>query len=163
MLRKCIFITKQHYLGHQENTTSCSASGDWDGSKEPNGSESLTLREAKEYTFTLSCSSDNSNVEETLVVTTISPYEYDLDWEATKTVIETLQAEFDNPIGLNMERFGSKPKLPKNKFTTDREDINLDDIDNYRGDVGYDSWRRYEGKVYLMNCNWVAGKARGRN
>lgn len=143
-----------------ENTTSCSASGDWDGSKESNGSESLTLREAREYTFNLSCSSESSNVEETLVVTTISPYEYDLDWEATRTIIDTLQAEFDNPIGLNMEEIWFKTlSIPKNKFTTDREDINLDDIDNYRGDVGYDAWRNYEGKVYLMNCNWVAGKA----
>ena len=37
------------------NTVSCSASGDWDGSKSLSGSENLILSDVKTYTFTLTC------------------------------------------------------------------------------------------------------------
>ena len=142
------------------NASSCTASGDWEGSKDLNGSEELTLRIAKEYSFIMTCSSSTSSAEQSVTVTTISPYAHDPDWPETKNIIEILQPEFDNPIGLNMNEIWFKTlSIPKNKFTTTREDIPLDDVDNYRGDVGFDSWRNHDGKVYLMNCNWVAGKA----
>ena len=38
------------------NASSCEASGDWEGSKELNGSEQLTLRDAREFTFNLKLS-----------------------------------------------------------------------------------------------------------
>jgi len=37
------------------NTVSCSASGDWNGSKSLSGSENLLLSDVKTYTFTLTC------------------------------------------------------------------------------------------------------------
>ena len=37
------------------NTISCSASGDWDGTKSLSGSENLVLSNVKTYTFTLTC------------------------------------------------------------------------------------------------------------
>ena len=37
------------------NTVSCSASGDWNGSKSLSGSENLILSDVKKYTFTLTC------------------------------------------------------------------------------------------------------------
>ena len=37
------------------NTVSCSASGDWNGSKSLSGSENLILSDVKTYTFTLTC------------------------------------------------------------------------------------------------------------
>ena len=37
------------------NTISCSASGDWDGTKSLSGSENLVLSDVKTYTFTLTC------------------------------------------------------------------------------------------------------------
>ena len=37
------------------NTVSCSASGDWNGSKSLSGSENLVLSDVKTYTFTLTC------------------------------------------------------------------------------------------------------------
>ena len=37
------------------NTISCSASGDWNGSKSLSGSENLILSDVKTYTFTLTC------------------------------------------------------------------------------------------------------------
>ena len=37
------------------NTISCSASGDWDGTKPLSGSENLVLSDIKTYTFTLTC------------------------------------------------------------------------------------------------------------
>ena len=37
------------------NTISCSASGDWDGTKSLSGSENLVLSDIKTYTFTLTC------------------------------------------------------------------------------------------------------------
>ena len=52
------------------NTNSCSASGDWSGTKSLNGSEDITLDEAKTYSFTLTCSgaSGTSNASSTLTV-----------------------------------------------------------------------------------------------
>ena len=52
------------------NTSSCSASGDWSGTKSLNGSEDITLDEAKTYSFTLTCSgaSGTSNATSTLTV-----------------------------------------------------------------------------------------------
>ena len=38
------------------NASSCSASGDWSGTKGINGSETLTLNNVKTYSFTLTCS-----------------------------------------------------------------------------------------------------------
>ena len=38
------------------NANSCSASGDWSGTKSANGSETLPLSSVKTYTFTLTCS-----------------------------------------------------------------------------------------------------------
>ena len=38
------------------NANSCSASGDWNGTKSTSGSESIQLSEVKTYTFTLTCS-----------------------------------------------------------------------------------------------------------
>ena len=37
------------------NTISCSASGDWNGTKTLSGSENLVLSDVKTYTFTLTC------------------------------------------------------------------------------------------------------------
>ena len=41
------------------NTVSCSASGDWDGSKSLSGSENLILSDVKTYTFILTCRGEN--------------------------------------------------------------------------------------------------------
>ena len=52
------------------NTNSCSASGDWSGTKSLNGSEDITLDEAKTYSFTLTCSgaSGTSNATSTITI-----------------------------------------------------------------------------------------------
>ena len=52
------------------NTNSCSASGDWSGTKSLNGSEDINLDEAKTYSFTLTCygASGTSNATSTLTV-----------------------------------------------------------------------------------------------
>ena len=41
------------------NTVSCSASGDWNGSKSLSGSENLILSDVKTYTFILTCRGEN--------------------------------------------------------------------------------------------------------
>ena len=45
------------------NASSCSASGDWSGSKSTSGSESLTVTERGTKTYTLSCGTVNKSVE----------------------------------------------------------------------------------------------------
>ena len=42
------------------NTITCTASGEWSGSKSLSGSETLILSEVKSYTFTLTCSGEDS-------------------------------------------------------------------------------------------------------
>ena len=42
------------------NTSSCSASGDWNGDKSSSGSESLNLTQTKTYSFVLTCYGQNN-------------------------------------------------------------------------------------------------------
>mgnify|MGYP001188564987 CR=1 FL=1 len=48
--------------------SSCTASGDWSGSKNINGSETITLSSNKTYTFNLTCSSNNASTMESINV-----------------------------------------------------------------------------------------------
>ena len=45
-----------------QNTTSCSASGDWSGSKSTSGSETVTLESSGTYNYTLNCSGASQSV-----------------------------------------------------------------------------------------------------
>ena len=53
------------------NADSCTASGDWSGTKPNNGSEEIVIREAKESSFILTCSSSSSSANENISVTSI--------------------------------------------------------------------------------------------
>ena len=73
------------------NATSCTASGDWEGSKELTGTEELGLKEAKEYTFGMRCNSSTSSAEQSVNIVAISPYVYDERWSERETHLNTLQ------------------------------------------------------------------------
>ena len=62
------------------NTNSCSASGDWSGSKSLNGSENITLDNVKTYSFTLTClgASGTSNATSTITVEVSSVDGFDI-------------------------------------------------------------------------------------
>ena len=140
------------------NASSCEASGDWEGSKELNGSEQLTLRDAREFTFNLKCISSYSNVEQALSVTVNSPYLYPDHWDETQTFFNKVQEQFKNPIGFHLEEIWFKSlTIPKSRFTSSLSDIVLEDPE-FRSDVGYDTWINYKGSTYHLSCNWVPQK-----
>jgi len=114
------------------NADSCSASGDWSGTKENNGSEEIIIREAKESTFSLTCSSSTSSANRNITVTSISPYLYPDHWDDINTLRESLQSIYENPVGINQDEIWFKTlTIPKSRFTTDVANTFLDD-ENFR-------------------------------
>ena len=118
------------------NASSCNASGDWNGLREVNGSEEIIIRDAKESTFTLTCSSSGSSAEKNIRVTSISPYSYADHWDEINSYIESLKSVYKNPVGFNQEEIWFKTfTIPKSKFLTDIENTTIND-ENFRGNVG---------------------------
>ncbi|MDA7788376.1 hypothetical protein N8976_00575 [Gammaproteobacteria bacterium] len=140
------------------NADSCSASGDWSGTKINNGSEEIIIREPKDSAFTLTCSSNSSSAERNTTVTSLSPYLYPDHWDEINTYRESLQSVYQNPVGLNQEEAWFKTlTVPKSRFTTDVTNTFLDD-ENFRGDVGFDTWINIGDSTFHLNCNWVPSK-----
>ena len=140
------------------NADFCSASGDWNGTKASNGSEEIIIREAKDNTFILTCSSSSSSADRNITVTSISPYLYPDHWDEINAYRESLQSIYENPVGINQEETWFKTfTIPKSRFTTDIANTFLDD-ENFRGDVGYDTWINIGDSTFHLNCNWVPQK-----
>ena len=140
------------------NADSCTASGDWSGTKPNNGSEEIVIREAKESSFILTCSSSSSSANENISVTSISPYLYADHWDEINTYRESLQSIYENPVGINQEEIWFKTfTIPQSRFTTDVTNTFLDD-ENFRGGVGYDTWINIGDSTFNLNCNWVPQK-----
>ena len=140
------------------NADFCSASGDWSGTKENNGSEEIVIREARESSFILTCSSSSSSANKNINVTSISPYIYPDHWDEINTYRESLQSVYENPVGINQEEIWFKTfTIPQSRFTTDVSNAFLDD-ENFRGDVGYDTWINIDNSTFNLNCNWVPQK-----
>jgi hypothetical protein len=140
------------------NADSCSASGDWIGTKPNNGSEEIIIREAKDSTFILNCSSSSSSADRNITVTSISPYLYPDHWDEINVYRESLQSIYENPVGINQEETWFRTfTIPKSRFTTDVTNTFLDD-ENFRGDVGFDTWINIGDSTFHLNCNWVPQK-----
>jgi len=143
------------------NADSCLASGDssdWSGTKINNGSEEIIIRDAKESTFTLTCSSASSSVSKSVSVTSNSPYFYPDHWDEVSLYRQSIQSIYENPVGFNQDEIWFKTlTVPKSRFTTDITNTFLDD-ENFRGDVGYDTWINIGDSTFHLNCNWVPSK-----
>jgi len=143
------------------NADSCLASGnssDWSGTKINNGSQEIIIRDAKESTFTLTCSSASSSVSKSVSVTSNSPYFYPDHWDEVSLYRQSIQSIYENPVGFNQDEIWFKTlTVPKSIFTTDITNTFLDD-ENFRGDVGYDTWINIGDSTFHLNCNWVPSK-----
>lgn len=146
------------------NADSCLASGDsgssgnWTGTKINNGSEEIIIRDAKESTFTLTCSSASSSDSKSVSVTSNSPYFYPDHWDEVSLYRQSIQSVYENPVGFNQNEIWFKTfTVPKSRFTTDITNTFLDD-ENFRGDVGYDTWINIGDSTFHLNCNWVPSK-----
>lgn len=146
------------------NADSCLASGDsgssgnWTGTKINNGSEEIIIRDAKENTFTLTCSSASSSDSKSVSVTSNSPYFYPDHWDEVSLYRQSIQSVYENPVGFNQNEIWFKTfTVPKSRFTTDITNTFLDD-ENFRGDVGYDTWINIGDSTFHLNCNWVPSK-----
>ena len=88
-----IYVNESISLSWQStNTSSCTASGDWSGNKNINGSETLTLTEIRNHTFTLSCNGNNNNVNSTISVDVVESSDdiYEIDKEIFKQRLDEL-------------------------------------------------------------------------
>ena len=56
-----------------QNAVSCSASGDWSGSKSTSGSQMIQLNSVKTYTFTLTCQNSSSQTSTDSVQVIVQP------------------------------------------------------------------------------------------
>ena len=56
-----------------QNAVSCSASGDWSGSKSTSGSQTIQLNSVKTYTFTLTCQNSSSQTSTDSVQVIVQP------------------------------------------------------------------------------------------
>ncbi len=140
------------------NADSCLASGDWSGTKTNNGSEVIMIRDAKESIFTLKCSSTSSSDSKSISVTSNSPYFYPDHWDEVSSYRESLQSIYENPVGFNLEKIWFRTlTIAKSKFVTEVENTFLVD-ENFRGNVGYDTWINIGDSTFHLNCNWVPQK-----
>ena len=140
------------------NADSCSASGDWSGTKINNGSEEIIIREAKDSAFILTCSSNSSSAERNTTVTSLSPYLYPDHWDEVSSYRQSKQSIYENPVGFNQDKIWFQTlTVPKSSFTTNITNTFLDD-ENFRGDVGYDTWINIGDSTFHLNCNWVPQK-----
>tara|TARA_B100001113_G_scaffold49442_1_gene35791 strand:+ start:195 stop:1472 length:1278 start_codon:yes stop_codon:yes gene_type:complete len=124
-----IYINESISLSWQSNnTSSCVASGDWSGNKNINGSETLTLTEIKNHTFTLSCNGNNNNVNSTISVDVIESSDdiYEIDKE-------------------------SYCRIPNNNSSN----YWIDQFNNNTLDPGIYSYQL--GNGFFANGTWVAG------
>ena len=140
------------------NADSCLASGDWSGTKAKNGSEEIIIRDAKVSLYTLTCSSTTSSDSKSVSVTSNSPYLYPDHWDEVNSLRQSIQSIYENPIGFNQTEIWFKTlTVPKSKFSTQVVNTFVDD-ENFRGDVGYDTWINVGDSTFYLNCNWVPQK-----
>ena len=112
------------------NTSSCSASGDWNGDKSSSGSESLNLTQTKTYSFVLTCyGQNNSNsVNSTVSVEVI---------ETNNDIYET-----------DKESYCKSPNNNSSSYWIDHFETSIINPDIYTYQLG---------NGFFVNGTWIAG------
>ncbi|MDC0991058.1 tandem-95 repeat protein, partial [Gammaproteobacteria bacterium] len=110
------------------------------------------------YTATVTATDGTLTTTQDITVLIVYVFEQATHWESHQEKLEEIQTVYTNPIGFNIEEIWFKSlSIPKNRFTTTKFDYSLDD-ENFRGQVGVDTWFTDSNKTFFFSCNWVPNK-----
>lgn len=112
------------------NTTSCNASGDWNGGKSLNGTELLNLTENKTYSFVLNCNGQNNTNSVTASVSV--------------DVMESNEDIYE----IDKESYCKSPSNNSNSYWIDHFDSSVLNPDIYTYQLG---------NGFFANGTWIAG------
>ena len=127
-----IYVNDSISLSWQSiNTNSCSASGDWSGNKNTNGSETLQLTDIKEYNFILTCLDVNGSNS---VDANIS--------------VDVLERDNNNIYEIDKYSYCKEPNNNSSSYWIDNFDANTLDPNIYSYQLG---------NGFFANNTWIAG------
>lgn len=135
------------------NATSCSASGAWEGSKATSGNEDITINQAGELNFIITCSNSSGSSEASVSVTGEVLYSY-ADWDSHAAVlndIQTIHSPYDTKI--NIEKIWYQTlSIPESNFSSTINTYNFSELQS--GGIGYGSHLAFEDRTYAFHSNW---------
>ena len=127
-----IYINDSINLSWQStNTASCSATGDWSGEKSTIGNESITLKEIKNYNFTLTCYGQNNSNS---VNSNVS--------------VDVKENSNDDIYEIDKESYCKDRENNSSSYWIDDFDTNLLNPDIYSYQLG---------NGFFVNNSWIAG------
>ena len=117
-----------------QNATSCTASGNWNGTKSLSGSEDIRVTEEKTYTYTLTCSGASASVNVAVD-----------DPETEGTCRNPHTAEFD-------EKFMGKFEIPSPQYMLPDDMIKAVGLKDYGVEWIYNNYKQDTYEPWINNC-----------
>jgi plastocyanin len=135
------------------DSTSCTASGDWEGSKSSSGNEDVQITKEGQSTFTITCSNSSGSSSSSAEVTGENLYAY-ADWDSHSLVIDNIQTRhqpYDTKINIE-ESWYKTLSIPESDFTTTVDTYSFEELQS--GGIGYGSHLALSDRTYVFHSNW---------
>jgi len=135
------------------DSTSCTASGDWEGSKSSSGNEDVQITKEGLSTFTITCTNSSGSSSSSTEVTGENLYAY-ADWNSHSLIIDNIQSRhqpYDTKINIE-EAWYKTLSLPESDFTTTVDTYTFEELQS--GGIGYGSHLAFDDRTYVFHSNW---------
>ena len=135
------------------DSTSCTASGDWEGSKSSSGNEDVQITKEGQSTFTITCSNSSGSSSSSAEVTGENLYAY-ADWDSHSLIIDNIQTRhqpYDTKINIE-ESWYKTLSIPESDFTTTVDTYSFEELQS--GGIGYGSHLALSDRTYVFHSNW---------
>ena len=135
------------------DSTSCTASGDWEGSKSSSGNEDVQITKEGLSTFTITCSNSSGSSSSSAEVTGENLYSY-ADWDSHSLIIDNIQTRhqpYNTKINLE-EAWYKTLSIPESDFTTTVDTYTFEELQS--GGIGYGSHLALSDRTYVFHSNW---------
>ena len=135
------------------NSTSCTASGDWAGSKSSSGNEDVQITKEGSSTFTITCTNSSGSSSSSAEVTGENLYSY-ADWDSHSLIIDNIQTRhqpYNTKINLE-EAWYKTLSIPESEFTTTVDTYTFEELQS--GGIGYGSHLAFDDRTYVFYSNW---------
>jgi len=135
------------------DSTSCTASGDWEGSKSSSGNEDVQITKEGLSTFTITCTNSSGSSSSSAEVTGENLYAY-ADWNSHSLIIDNIQSRhqpYDTKINIE-EAWYKTLSLPESDFTTTVDTYTFEELQS--GGIGYGSHLAFDDRTYVFHSNW---------
>ena len=135
------------------DSTSCTASGDWEGSKSSSGNEDVQITKEGLSTFTITCTNSSGSSSSSAEVTGENLYAY-ADWDSHSLVIDNIQSRhepYDTKINIE-EAWYKTLSIPESEFTTTVDTYTFEELQS--GGIGYGSHLAFDDRTYVFHSNW---------